>query len=1014
MRKIFFTCLILSVFAFGAAEAQKRPTKARETVKIQAAPLSKTTKTVEAPKTVGLTVERYVSNHEVKADGTAVQTIEIRQRFDSEIALARFAKFERVFNADLEDIEVLEAFVVKPDGAKTPVAVADIKKRLTPQAEAAPAFSSLKTILIEFKNLKLGDAVAFKYQSRSHKPVFERSFSEMEVFTSLFNWKSIEVNLSAPADFPLYTQAVDLSGGRIADEQGRARWRWTRENFVAGEVEEMNFDFVTDSPRLAITSFKDLDQLGAAFWAEAKKKSVVTPEIQALADEITRDISDPRQQANAIYEWVNRNIRYLLIVLDRGGWIPHDTAQILANRYGDCKDYTTLIHALLKAKGIESYPVLIRSDFTYWFPEVAVPDFVNHAILYIPSLNLFADATAPNTRLGQIPQTLVGKQAFLGGEKTGKITVPPGKPEDNQVLSEMEINVLPDGGLKAVSKNVYVGRSEMVFRPLFADSFAAGNSETFVSLILAHYGLSGRGKILKLGDAHKVGEPFGVEMEVSLENYLNFFETGEMTIPSGLNFVNLLEFEQFAKRDRRRTALVVGAATIRESFTINFPSEMTISRVPAPLSFANKLGSYRVEFRRQGNSVTALRELIIREDHVTPAEYPLFRELIQKAIASHAASFGYLADKKLVRQSRSTVAKKNPAAAPKTPADYFSQLSESLDEKPLSPKAVANLEAGLKKNPLAIETRKRLLRHYFHVDVEGTKTNVAARTRHRLWFVVNHPEMNSRDIYPLLAPTDLFGDNEYELLKAAWLKQVETRGNDKAVRLNAADFFDSMEWQTAEKILLDGERLDPESYEFPLELAEIYRRQRKKSETPEEKSKFLARSFAAGERALVLLKRARSAERDSNRAELLPALVQEAFELEKLELAKTLATELVLEFGSTTAQRRFDTAAHTANIIFGRIALREGDLAKAKEYLLISIRAPLRDEASNLVPDLKLAQELFAKGEKETVSEYLKLCGELSNFKKYKNLYDTQINALKLWQEQIKQGKTPSFDFEKP
>ena len=123
MRKIFFTCLILSVFAFGAAEAQKRPTKARETVKIQAEPLSKTTKTVEAPKTVGLTVERYVSNHEVKADGTAVQTIEIRQRFDSEIALARFAG-SYLSGVEIPDVATLAGAAalnpVVPRGAMVP------------------------------------------------------------------------------------------------------------------------------------------------------------------------------------------------------------------------------------------------------------------------------------------------------------------------------------------------------------------------------------------------------------------------------------------------------------------------------------------------------------------------------------------------------------------------------------------------------------------------------------------------------------------------------------------------------------------------------------------------------------------------------------------------------------------------------------------------------------------------------------------------------------------------------
>ena len=72
---------------------------------------------------------------------------------------------------------------------------------------------------------------------------------------------------------------------------------------------------------------------------------------------------------------------WLYLVLDKGGWIPHSTTEILANRYGDCKDYSTIIYALLKAKDIESYPVLIRAEMGDWFPEVATPDYFNHAIL---------------------------------------------------------------------------------------------------------------------------------------------------------------------------------------------------------------------------------------------------------------------------------------------------------------------------------------------------------------------------------------------------------------------------------------------------------------------------------------------------------------------------------------------------------------------------------------------------------------------------------------------------------
>jgi hypothetical protein len=100
----------------------------------------------------------------------------------------------------------------------------------------------------------------------------------------------------------------------------------------------------------------------------------------------------------------------------------------------------------------------------------------------------------------------------------------------------------------------------------------------------------------------------------------------------------------------------------------------------------------------------------------------------------------------------------------------------------------------------------------------------------------------------------------------------------------------------------------------------------------------------------------------------------------------------------------------------GRIAFAENDIEKAKEHLLIAIRAPLRSESAWLLNiDFDLARELLAKGEKDTILEYLRLCLSLREREnELSDLYKSQIGALKSWQEQIKAGKVPSLDFDKP
>jgi transglutaminase-like putative cysteine protease len=62
-------------------------------------------------------------------------------------------------------------------------------------------------------------------------------------------------------------------------------------------------------PAAAGLHFKDYQDLGHAYWAEAEKRAPVTPEIRALADEITAGTADRRAQVAAIDRWIKSNVR---------------------------------------------------------------------------------------------------------------------------------------------------------------------------------------------------------------------------------------------------------------------------------------------------------------------------------------------------------------------------------------------------------------------------------------------------------------------------------------------------------------------------------------------------------------------------------------------------------------------------------------------------------------------------------------------------------------------------------
>jgi hypothetical protein len=441
-----------------------------------------------------------------------------------------------------------------------------------------------------------------------------------------------------------------------------------------------------------------------------------------------------------------------------------------------------------------------------------------------------------------------------------------------------------------------------------------------------------------------------------------------------------------------------------------------ITVVPTPVNFVNEVGKFRCEFKIEGNSIRVTRDLTINKDLLKPADYPGFRDLIRATVAASSGEMQYEVDPSLHKAALSGT-KPKPAVrkGPQSPTD----LMESLFREPkkLTAGEVKNTEALLVREPGNIEARKSLLAYYSHYETKKTVLNEKARIKHRVWFIQNHPEMIERQAIGFFDMSKFSRNPEYDLLKAEWLKQVALHPRNSQVRLNAVSFIQYVEPSAAISLLSEGEKIDPEEYEFPLKLADIYESgsTSPKVEATRQRS-YLTLALKKGEQALSQIKKERSRERDRDRKDLLTKLSKVGLELQQYDRTRAFATELILDFGDNPDEFGYEEAVHQGNIVLGRIALAENDIAKAKEHLLIAIKATLRSEFVWLSEiDLDLARELLAKGEKDAVLEYLRLCLSLrEREKEAEEAYKSEISALKSWQEQIKTGKVPSLDFDKP
>jgi transglutaminase-like putative cysteine protease len=342
----------------------------------------------------------------IAADHSSVYTLHREMTPLTQSVLQGAAQMRFSVN-DNQTFEILEAYTRKSDGQQLTVSASDI---ISQDGAAGPLLSyvDLKIRQIPFKNVAVGDTVVATVRYTERRHYLGDGFSETFAITPSGAEVTSEVTVRRPAAMPFIHAAKQFDYQETITGDAVVH-HWSGHFQIPQSTEQNVADLALRLPRVSFSTFSTYDDIGRAFYGGAADLLNVTPSIASLADDITRGKAERREQAEAIFDWVTNNIRYLAVVVGVGRVVPNPPETVIANRYGDCKDVATLMSALLAAKGIESEYALINTSPVYQLdptPQVAA---FNHVILYLPEFDLYADPTAAVSSVGRLPRADRGK-----------------------------------------------------------------------------------------------------------------------------------------------------------------------------------------------------------------------------------------------------------------------------------------------------------------------------------------------------------------------------------------------------------------------------------------------------------------------------------------------------------------------------------------------------------------------------------------------------------------------------
>ncbi|QGZ60317.1 DUF3857 domain-containing transglutaminase family protein [Paraburkholderia acidisoli] len=584
----------IALFALGgpaaAALAADAPasaaTLAPSTAAVANVPLEPAGSAAQAP----YTNEGETQTFTVNADGSYTKLDSLTLRVNTEAGIARAGQYYVWFNREMAHVDILEAWTEDPAGGRHDVRREQIRDVQEVRSFDAPMFQDVQDKVIVFPAVEPGARVHLTWRRTQRVPIVPGWFSD---FTppDLAPTHNFRVIYDLPAKVPLYADARGFTALAPVTHNGRTRYeyRYDKSNFE--RLEYGSVAYVSYGDRLMVSTFPDYAAFAQVYREASADTTTRDAALVRLAQSLTARDGTPRAKAQTLYDWVRRNIRYVAINVGRGEIVPHRVTEVLANRYGDCKDHVALYGALLDAVGIRNTPALINSGTVYTLP--AVPGFgiINHVITWLPDLQMFADSTASNIEFGYLPSTDMDRVAVLAGDGT-QLRTPATASTTRD--SDLDITVAPDGSARFVYRLQADGWSAEQTRSVLRLQTPAQREES-LQWELRNANLRGSATLAS-SSLDATGGPLVLTLTGSFDGFVD----PEMTtpVPTLTSFVGGLDasLRYWLGEPRRTQPFVCRNVVVTERARIALPPGMRVLDVPISQHADNRFVDFRSQY----------------------------------------------------------------------------------------------------------------------------------------------------------------------------------------------------------------------------------------------------------------------------------------------------------------------------------------------------------------------------------------------------------------------------------
>ncbi|MBI5856662.1 MAG: DUF3857 domain-containing protein [Sphingobacteriales bacterium] len=453
------------------------------------------------------------------------------------------------------------------------------------------------------------------------------------------------ISIVYPSDYTVRYKAYNYSGEPVssAGEKGKKILSWQIRELPAIEDEfaspswyEMNTVVLFAPAEFELQQYRgtmiNWQEFGKFVYELKKGRDQLPDNVKQMVHQIADGIPDARQKIAKLYDYMQKNTRYISIQLGIGGWQPFDAKYVAAKSYGDCKALTNYMYSLLKEAGINSCYTLIKAGRN---ANRIIADFpsqqFNHVILCVPLQKdtMWLECTSQTLPAGYLGDFTCDRHALMINENGGTlIRTPRYSMLDNLEVRNIKATLDEEATLQVHAVTNYGGLQQDLYHELI-HNLSKDKVKEFLheQLDFATYDVNNFDYKETFAALPSVQE----SLDITVSNYATITGKRLFIIP---NIMTRASRKLPAGEERKFDIELNVEYKDVDTVEIQLPDGYTAESVPADVSVSGKFGRYNCSVKLSGNKLIYYRSMEHYSGRFPSKEYPelvKFYETIYKA-----------------------------------------------------------------------------------------------------------------------------------------------------------------------------------------------------------------------------------------------------------------------------------------------------------------------------------------------------------------------------------------------